>query len=315
LKGEVEDKVEVFTSLDGKEYMSRGYLKTDLRWKDFPANHIWPDDEAITAATFRLVPDRPVTARYVRFKVTSTRYFDCTEIEVLDSLKSEPYDLRIALPDEWSAADPQPPAREIRDPQNEDAASESAPGAKQPARQANRQATRPLGEPMLEAPTLRSLGVYWITQGDDNKNAAIEFQYRKAGTAAWKQAMPLFRVEKGANKLERGESRVKVPPDAWLFAGSAVLLEPGTDYELRLRLSDPDGGKAERQLKARTAVEPVAPPNAPQYHVAPGTGGGAGTREAPYRGLAAAREKAKPGDLFLLHAGFYNVTFAFEMRG
>ncbi len=315
LKGEVEDRIEVFTSLDGKDYTSRGHLKTDLRWKDFPANSIWPDDEAITAATFRLVPDSPVTARYVRFRVTSKRHFDCTEIEVLASLKSDPYDLRIALPDEWISAEPKPPAREIRDPQNETGASAPVSGAKQPARPANSQAARPLGEPVLEAPTLRSLGVYWIVQGDDNKNAAVGLEVRKAGTAAWKQTLPLFRVEKGANRLERGESRVKVPTDAWLFAGSVVLLDPGTDYELRLRLSDPDGGTAERLLKSRTAIEPVAPRNAPQYHVVPGTGGGSGTREDPYRGLAAAREKAKPGSLFLLHAGVYKGTFAVEKSG
>jgi len=100
LKGEIKDQVEVLTSTDGKEYVSRGFLNTDWRWKDLPVNHMWPDEEAITGATFRLIPDKPVTARYVQYKVTSDRFFDCTELEVLDSIRYEPFDLRIALPDE-----------------------------------------------------------------------------------------------------------------------------------------------------------------------------------------------------------------------
>jgi hypothetical protein len=98
LKGEVKDKIEVLTSEDGKEFRSTGFLQTDLRWKDLPVNHVWPDDEKITGHTFRLVPEKPVTARYVQYKVSSGRNFCCTELEVLDSIKSEPFDMRIALP-------------------------------------------------------------------------------------------------------------------------------------------------------------------------------------------------------------------------
>ena len=191
----------------------------------------------------------------------------------------------------------------------------SARVSAQAAAPAGAHAARPLGKPVLEAPTLHSLGVYWIIQGDDNQNATVAFSYRKAGEVVWKQTLPLFRVEKGANKLERGESRVKVPPDAWLFAGSAVLLKPDTAYELRLRLSDPDGGAMEQQLQARTLAEPVASSNAPQYHVVPGSGGGTGTREDPFRGLEAAREKVVPGGIYLLHAGVYTGTFAASKSG
>ena len=41
--------------------------------------------------------------------------------------------------------------------------------------------SKPLGEPRLECPTLHSLGVYWIIQGDDNQNGFIALEYRKAG--------------------------------------------------------------------------------------------------------------------------------------
>ena len=61
---------------------------------------MWPDDESITSATFRFVPTMPVMARYVKYQVRNKRIFDCAGLEVLDSIKSELFDLRLALPDE-----------------------------------------------------------------------------------------------------------------------------------------------------------------------------------------------------------------------
>jgi hypothetical protein len=104
LRGEVKDTVEVLVSKDGKEYASVGQLQTDLRWKDLPVNHIWPDHERIEGATFRVVPPRPVEARYVQYKVTNRRIFCATELEVLDAIRTEPLDLRVALPDEKPGA-------------------------------------------------------------------------------------------------------------------------------------------------------------------------------------------------------------------
>ena len=98
LKGQVKDRVQVLVSDDGKDFRPLGDLKTDLRWKDLPVNYVWPDDETFAGGTFRLVPERPVTTRFVQYKVTSKRNFCATELEVLDSLKREPYDMRVALP-------------------------------------------------------------------------------------------------------------------------------------------------------------------------------------------------------------------------
>jgi hypothetical protein len=106
LKGEVQDKVEVLVSKDGSQYASAGFLKMNYRWKELPVNHLWPDHECIQGDTFRLVPEKPAEARFVQYKVTSSRFFDCTEVEVLDSIKFEPFDLRIALPDEAAARAP-----------------------------------------------------------------------------------------------------------------------------------------------------------------------------------------------------------------
>ena len=170
-------------------------------------------------------------------------------------------------------------------------------------------ASLPTGEPVLELPTLQSLGCYWIVKGDDNKNARVDVDYRKAGTTEWKKAMPLFRVDKASDqpafKANKHQPPVSVPEDSWMFAGSIVLLTPDTEYEIKLKLTDPDGGAAEKTLKSRTIAEPVIARNAPTYHVVPGSGGGDGSAGNPLKGLDAAVKKAKPGDVFLVHKGAY----------
>jgi hypothetical protein len=103
LKSEVRDQIEVFLSKDGKEYKSAGFLKTNLLHREIPVNFMLPDNEELTGATFRLIPDEPVEARYVQFKVANRRYFCVTELEVLDSIDLKPFDLRIALPDDPAA--------------------------------------------------------------------------------------------------------------------------------------------------------------------------------------------------------------------
>ncbi len=104
LKGEVRDRVEVLTSLDGQEYRSQGFLKLNFFWKDLPANYMWTDEETMTSGTFRLIPDRPVTTRFVQYRIANKRFFDCAGLEVLDAIGSAPFDLRIALPDEAGPA-------------------------------------------------------------------------------------------------------------------------------------------------------------------------------------------------------------------
>ena len=99
LKGEVRDRVEVLTSVDGRQYASQGLFDFKLRWKDVPVNHIWPDEEALRAPNYLLIPPKPAEARYVRFVVTPQRFLAVSEVQVLDSVTYQPFDLRIALPD------------------------------------------------------------------------------------------------------------------------------------------------------------------------------------------------------------------------
>jgi hypothetical protein len=182
-------------------------------------------------------------------------------------------------------------------------------------------ASKSLGEPVLETPTLRCLGVYWLIEGDDNRNASVEFHYKKHNETEWMRGPNLFRVERLPEdhfKDDKGKPRVftvMAPRNGWLFAGSIFLLDPDTAYDLKLNLVDPDGGSAEKSLTAHTIGEPIAPQNMPQLHVVPGSGGGTGTASDPFKGLEVALKVVKPGDLVLLHAGRYTGEFPIGASG
>ena len=100
LKGQVKDEVEVLTSLDGENWTSHGKFDMNLRYKDVPINHMLPDNETAMGWNYTLIPEKPVKARYVRYKVTPKRSMMVSEVQALDFIKYEPFDMRIALPDE-----------------------------------------------------------------------------------------------------------------------------------------------------------------------------------------------------------------------
>jgi hypothetical protein len=170
-------------------------------------------------------------------------------------------------------------------------------------------------EPVLERPTLRCLGAYWVAS--DGVTARVGLEYRRAGESAWRAGPPMFRVENGKHKSEKYGSRLDVPDGSTLFAGSVVDLEPGTAYELRLTL-ERGGQKVTRTLAARTRAEPVIAADSPVRYVVPDPdrrGGGSGTSADPFRGLSAAQVAARPGDLFVLRGGAYAGEFVVNRFG
>src|SRR4051812_9814356 len=92
------------------------------------------------------------------------------------------------------------------------------------------------GEFVIDPPTLINLGFEWFVEGDDNRNAAVEVRYRKAGDTAWKQALPLLRLH--GEQIYNGAQLNVITPN--MFAGSILDLEPDTAYECTFVMSDPD---------------------------------------------------------------------------
>jgi hypothetical protein len=179
------------------------------------------------------------------------------------------------------------------------------------------------GEFTVDPPTLVSLGFAWNITGDDNRNARVDVTYRKKGQPQWRQALPMLRLQhervSGGTPREGARAFYSfIAPN--MFAGSILNLEPGTEYECRFVLSDPDGvkGKSEKTVTVRTRQEPMPASDGHVYHVYPF--GYQGVKQEPaFTGLLAAYymgsdqsdhsnampARVQPGDIILVHAGIY----------
>lgn len=107
----------------------------------------------------------------------------------------------------------------------------------------------------VEHPTMQNLGFEWVITGDANRNASVSVEFRRAGEAAWRRALPLVRV--GGERIFREREGLNYTvPDG--FAGSILNLEPGTEYEARFKLTDPDGasGQTDHTVRVTTRTEP-----------------------------------------------------------
>ena len=148
--------------------------------------------------------------------------------------------------------------------------------------------------------TLNSIGIEWDIQGDADHDATCAVEYRRSGRRQWSKAMNLLRIDyHGYYDTAKADRRYN------MLAGSVFFLRPGTTYQVRLTLLDPDGGNTIRQIEVKTWPAVVIPGDGRRLHVVPGDGGGAGTKDDPIRGLSAADARARPGDVFLMHKGDY----------
>jgi hypothetical protein len=148
--------------------------------------------------------------------------------------------------------------------------------------------------------TISSIGVEWDLAGDADHDASATVEYRVAGTVGWRSALPLVRVDyNGANML----------------AGSVLFLNSNAAYEIRLTMTDPDGGADQQTVVVATRPVPAMPAGGRSFHVVPGAGGGSGSASDPFKGIAAADAVAQPGDIFLVHAGNYGGRITFTSAG
>jgi len=185
------------------------------------------------------------------------------------------------------------------------------------------------GELYIDPPTLINLGFEWAISGDDNRNATVEVSYRKKGATEWKIAMPLMRLQGeqvywGRSDTDDHVIKVVVPN---MFAGSILDLEPGTPYEARLALNDPDGGSVTRIVTVATRTDPKPAAAGHVYHVYPPDWKG---RKEPnsFVGLNCAynyhcgggdesmadRPRVQAGDIILVHAGVYQSLYDWYSR-
>lgn len=173
---------------------------------------------------------------------------------------------------------------------------------------------------IVEPPTLVCAGFEWKISGDENRNALVEVDYRVKGTLTWSKGLPLLRI--GGEKIY-GHDQRWVYTVAPMFAGSLFNLTPGTLYECRFRLTDPDGieGVAEHIVFVKTKTEPIPYSEGQVYHVYPP--GYTGTKLSPaftglneaYYGVGNTGDwwnvpdaRVRAGDVILVHAGLYKAN-------
>ncbi len=174
------------------------------------------------------------------------------------------------------------------------------------------------GKFIVEHPTLLNLGFEWPISGDVNRNAEVSVQFRAVGETSWRTALPLVRI--GGERVFREREHLDYTvPDG--FAGSILNLQPGTEYECRFKMSDPDGikGIANHVVKVKTRSEPHAYTAGRTLHVYPPDFDG--PREEPsFTGILQAyygaglgdwsvvwEQRIEAGDNLLMHAGLYRV--------
>ena len=185
------------------------------------------------------------------------------------------------------------------------------------------------GELVIDPPTLTNLGFEWVISGDENRNARVEVSYRKKGAGDWKPAMPLLRL--GSEHIYWGRAEADdhilnvIVPN--MFAGSILDLEPGTAYEARLAMTDPDGGGATRVVTVATRPDPKPYSGGRVYHVYPATWKGPKGPNS-FVGLNCAynyhcgggdesmadRPRVQAGDTILVHAGVYESLYDWYAR-
>jgi len=158
------------------------------------------------------------------------------------------------------------------------------------------------GEIEVQPATLASLGFRLEVSGDGERNGTVEVTFRKAGESQWNSSLPLYRVSNDA------------------FVGSVLDLEPGTEYEVAFKISDPDGveGDAVRQLTTATRAVPQPYRGGRILHVYPPDHKGP-KAEPHYKSLMHAihgrnpgaddvtwtKDHVRPGDTIFMHAGTY----------
>ncbi|MBL8215256.1 MAG: right-handed parallel beta-helix repeat-containing protein [Bryobacterales bacterium] len=148
-------------------------------------------------------------------------------------------------------------------------------------------------ETRLDRPTFLTLGVQLLYSNDDNRNATATLRYRQQGEAAWKTALPLFRVR------PETVNGLSVPQQ---FAGSVFDLRPGITYELEIRVQDADGPVDQTITRSATTRSlPGMPRNPRNISV--------NTTAA----LVQAFATAQAGDVITIQPGVYPVQFL-ELR-
>jgi hypothetical protein len=104
-------------------------------------------------------------------------------------------------------------------------------GSRQPVRSAQASDALVPG-PITLTTTFNSIGVEAPFGGDANGNSTAELSFRRVGEGVWRTGLPLWRT---------------AHPSGAAFYGSALLLDAGAEYEVRVAFDDQDGVESDSE--------------------------------------------------------------------
>jgi hypothetical protein len=144
-------------------------------------------------------------------------------------------------------------------------------------------------------------GVIVTVSGDDDLDASVALEWRLPGDPSFAPAHPAVRI------------------DATHFVGSLFALQPGTGYDVRATLDDPDGvtGGPSAELVVTTRTDDFPEPSVRTLYVSPsGNNSNPGTDPAaPLETIQHAADLAQPGDLILIQPGTYRESVIVPTSG
>ncbi|MCK6460515.1 MAG: hypothetical protein L6Q95_11555 [Planctomycetes bacterium] len=139
----------------------------------------------------------------------------------------------------------------------------------------------------FEVATPHQIGMYLPLGATAATDASATVRYRGPGETAWRTGHPLVRIVPGWN----GRDGPVPPVDA--LAGTIFDLEPGTPYEIEVKVTKPSGVETHRTVASTRAL--------------PGPGGPATARATPASDLRSVLNALRPGDVLEIANGTYDV--------
>lgn len=161
-----------------------------------------------------------------------------------------------------------------------------------------------VGDVITDSPTICCLGFSVPLSGDDNHNAVATIEYRATGAGTWIQGLPMLRVRPELISGETPPGQYGLPVPAEQFAGSLFRLNPAISYEVRISVTDPDGGDRVQTFVATTRGIPRTDPLVPRV-VAVSTA----------TELTNAIGTAQAGDIIDVAPGAYSGSFTISSDG
>ena len=161
-----------------------------------------------------------------------------------------------------------------------------------------------VGDVITDSPTICCLGFSLPVTGDDDYDAVATIEYRFAGASAWSQGLPLLRVRPELTSGESTPGQYGLPVPAQQFAGSLFRLDSNTEYEIRISVTDPDGGDRVQILNATTRSLPRSEPAVPRIVAVTNT-----------TELNGAISTAQAGDVIELASGTYTGPITISADG